>query len=56
MGQLANLKGHMSFKRLLPQAVEVALWVKALAAKSDHQNSIPGTHIIESENQLPHLS
>ena len=33
----------------------MAWWVKALAAKSGDLSSIPGTPVVEGENQGPHI-
>jgi hypothetical protein len=41
---------------MFSQACEMVLWVKALAAKPDDLSSIPGTHRVKGENQLPELS
>lgn len=30
-------------------------WRKAPAAKPDHLNSIPGTHMVEEQNRLPQV-
>ena len=32
---------------------EMAQWVEALLIKPDNLSSIPGTHLVEGENQLP---
>ena len=34
------------------EAGEMAQWVKVPAAKPDHLSSIPGTNMVEKENQL----
>lgn len=39
---------------MLLQGTEIIQWITVFAAKSDLLSSIPGTHVMERENPIPH--
>ena len=62
---MAEGKGATSFKMLCPfylRKRQLRGWqdgfveVKVLVAKPEDWSSIPGTHMVEGENQFPHVT
>lgn len=51
---VTNVTRIMLLKELMG-AGKMAQYTRALAAKSDDLSSIPGTHVVEGENQIPQI-
>jgi hypothetical protein len=46
---------HVLYTVCWPGTGGVAQWLEGLAVKLDDPCSIPGAHIVEGENRLPHV-
>lgn len=47
------MRGGLYIKIFFPIASEMAQWVKVSAAKCADLSSLPGTHAVEDEEELP---